>query len=411
MMKEIVNTETLKQVCKYSEISLFGAGDVARCVIKYLANNNIRVKHIFVSNLNDNPPELFGVKVKKISDLSAETQQDQVLLICTTKFWSKEIEEIISKYTFKDTWWITENLTSNIRYQNADFDVDTINSLWWNTRLIQSETDRLLRFMPKPCLEYIIFNILDHCNLRCKGCDHFACIADEKFYSYENVASDIRRVAEIFNGDYVMKIAIMGGEPLLHPELLDILKEVRTNFPFSIIRLSTNGILLLKQREDFWRVCRENDITIVNTKYPINLDYEAMKKKACSENVRFQFFEGSGEDIVKHSFKKIININGDSNPTDSFSRCHISNYGNFVLEGKFYGCPFSAQSSRIFNKRFNQNLRMTEDDYLDIYKVNDKNEYFNFAARPRFYCRYCKGLSPMFPWSRSEGKITEWIEE
>ncbi|MCR5421188.1 MAG: 4Fe-4S cluster-binding domain-containing protein [Lachnospiraceae bacterium] len=411
MTKEIYTTDELQQICKLNQLSLFGAGDIARSVIKYLANNDIRVKSVFVSNLKDNPPELLGIKVVKISDVPVEIIKEQTLLVCATKLWRNEIEDIIGSYTFKNILWSSESLISDIRYKNADFDVDTINSSWGNSRLIQGETDRILRFVPRPCLEYLIFNILDHCNLRCKGCDHFACIADEKFYSYESVASDIRRMAEIFDGDYIMKIAIMGGEPLLHPELLEILKETRKNFPFATIRLTTNGILLLKQNEEFWRICRENDITIVNTKYPINLNYEAMKKKAGSENVRFQYFKGSGEDVIKHSFKKIINLNGDSNPADSFSRCHISNYGNFVLEGKFYGCPFSAQSFRIFNKKFNRNLRITEEDYLDIYKVNDKNEFFQFAARPKFYCRYCKGLSPMFPWSRSEGKMTEWIEE
>ena len=94
---------------------------------------------------------------------------------------------------------------------------------------------------------------------------------------------------------------------------------------------------------------------------------------------------------------------------ESFVNCHISNYGNFLMEGKFYGCPFSCQSYRIFNKKFNKNLRLTEKDYIDIYKTDDMKEFFTFAARPRFYCRYCSGLTEEFEWARTKKEITEWV--
>lgn len=269
---------------------------------------------------------------------------------------------------------------------------------------------RLLKFVKKPCLEYMIVNILDHCNLKCKGCDHFACIADEKYFSRDDIYQDLKRMAEIFQSDYIMKIAVMGGEPLLHPELKKILEDVRSLFPYTIIRLTTNGILLLQQDKDFWKVCRDNNVTIVVTKYPINLKFDEMREKANNENVKFHFFEGTDGETVKRSFKKYINLAGNSNPVESFSKCHISNYGNFLLNGKFYGCPFSAQSYRIFNSKFGENLRMTEEDYLDIYKVNDKEEFFEFAARPKYYCRYCNGLSEEFTWERSSKDIYEWVE-
>lgn len=54
---------------------------------------------------------------------------------------------------------------------------------------------------------------------------------------------------------------------------------------------------------------------------------------------------------------------------------------------------------------------MTENDFLDIYKVKDMKEFFEFAARPKYYCRYCTGLSPLFDWTRSKKEISEWIDE
>jgi len=409
MSKKLFSLEEADRILERPGLAIYGAGDATRHVLKYAANKGIEVKRIYVSYMENNPSEIMGVPVKAICEASETEVKDTCLFVCVSEKWHNEVAEFISKYSFNEVAFISRGLIGKIIYKNADYDVRTFEAMEGMRGTINQISDRLLRFVPKPCLEYMIIHILDHCNLRCKGCDHFACIADEEFIPYETIHRDIERLAEIFHGDYIISIAVMGGEPLLHPDLNKILMDVRKYFPYAIIRLTTNGLLLLKQGEDFWKVCRECNVTIVNTKYPINLDFKAMQEKARGECVKYIFFEGSGGDYLKHSFKKIINLEGNSNPVDSFSRCHISNYGNMLLNGKFYGCPFSIQSYRIFNKKFKQNLRMLEEDYIDIYKANNKEEFFKFAARPKYYCRYCSGLSSEFQWSRSKQQISEWV--
>lgn len=387
---------------------LFGAGRVSRTVVQYAAKRKYVIQGILVSEAESNPQNIMGVRVSVIKDVSSE-KKNRCLVACVMENLHEEVYKDISPYNFAQIFYISDKLFYEINYILGSYDIENMYSIERVDRDLKFQKSSLLRFVPRPCLEYLVLNILDHCNLRCKGCDHFACVADPYNVSYETIHRDLDRLAEIFHGDYIMKIAVMGGEPLLHPELLKILKDVRKHFPYTTIRLTTNGLLLLKQGEEFWRVCREEHVTIVNTKYPLNLDYEKMKEKAIEERVNFQFFEGTGDDTVKKSFKKIINLKGDSDPAESFSCCHISNYGNFLMEGKFYGCPFSCQSYRIFNKKFNKNLRMTEQDFIDIYKVHDMREILEFAARPKYYCRYCTGLSPLFDWSRSNGVISEWV--
>lgn len=325
-----------------------------------------------------------------------------VLMTCNTK--QDEISSKLRELELRNVEYLDENfkfyalkrLKNKRRGEDTEF-------------LINKMRDQLLKFVPKPYMEYMVFNILDHCNLKCKGCDHFACISDEYIIPYEKLHKDIERMSKILHGDNVMKIAVMGGEPLLHPELLEILKDVRKYFPHAIIRLTTNGLLLLQQKEEFWQTCREYDITIVNTKYPIQIDHQRIREMAKSQGVKFQYFEGTGDDTVKTSSKKTITLDGTNDPVKSFAQCYISNYGNFVMEGKFYGCPFSCQSYRIFNKKFDKNLRMTEKDYLDIYKVQDMQELFEFSAKPRPYCRYCSGIDRWHEWERTKKDISEWV--
>lgn len=390
-------------VTKSQNIYFYYADDVCEAATEYLRDNleSFKVKAV-IAEAEQTKEVLCGIEIKNIND--TDLNKEIPVIITTRKKYQMDAEQNLLRCGFKRVEQINEDfafyLLKKLKNQKRGNDTEFI---------INKMRDQLLRFVPRPYLEYLVINILDHCNLKCKGCDHFACVADPYLVSYQTLHNDLERMAEIMHGDNIMKIAVMGGEPLLHPDLLEILKDVRGKFPNAIIRLTTNGLLLLQQKDDFWTVCRNYDVTIVNTKYPIKIDYEKMKEKAASENVKFQFFEGTGDDTVKTSSKKIITLDGTNDPVKSFAKCYISNYGNFLMEGKFYGCPFSCQSYRIFNKKFKQNLRMTERDYLDIYKIQDMQEIFEFAAKPRPYCRYCSDLDRWHEWERSRQDISEWV--
>lgn len=431
-VKKIADTESLTRNWVLSEkIYIYGAGSIAEALLEYLADKTDarKLEGIIVSDKTDMPRFWHGFPVSGVDEPSI--CKSTLVIVATRENLHKNILKVLEKEKYENILCLSDqfavfiekdkplikkqelekerliNLIEKEKLQKEDINSRNIAN---TERIVNYVRNQMLRFVPRPCIEYMVLNILDHCNLRCKGCDHFACIAEPYFVSSDTVGRDLARMSELLQGDNLTQIGVMGGEPLLHPELLSILKLVRLNFPSTIIRLTTNGLLLLKQPEIFWETCRNENVTIVNTKYPINLDHEAMQAKAEKEKVKFIFFEGTGGNEIKKSFKKSINLQGTSDPVKSFADCHISNYGNFLMEGKLYGCPFSCQSYRIFNKKYNQNLRLSEKDYLDIYKVKDMQEILDFAARPRPYCRYCSGRVTGFEWTRSKQDIHEWVD-
>ncbi|MBQ8887474.1 MAG: 4Fe-4S cluster-binding domain-containing protein [Candidatus Gastranaerophilales bacterium] len=67
-------------------------------------------------------------------------------------------------------------------------------------------------------LQYFLYEIVHHCNLNCKGCDHCAPIAEEEYVELKQYKNDLKHFNEI------NAFAIMGGEPLLHPYINEIVK-------------------------------------------------------------------------------------------------------------------------------------------------------------------------------------------
>lgn len=127
----------------------------------------------------------------------------------------------------------------------------------------------------------------EHCNLNCKGCNNFAPIAEHEFIALDELQRDLTRLGELFEHK-CSYIYITGGEALLHPELTSIMRLARTAFSSGDISVFSNGILLSQQTDDFWNACREYNINIICTAYPININVEAIRAKAVAFGVKFQ---------------------------------------------------------------------------------------------------------------------------
>lgn len=264
----------------------------------------------------------------------------------------------------------------------------------------------IYKLKPKKCVELLEFHIVEHCNLNCKSCVHFTPLAEPEFLDIKTFENDIQQLSKITEGK-VNLINIFGGEPLLHKDLLKFLNAARLHFPDTKIQLVTNGILLLEQKEDFWNNCRDNDITISMTKYPLKLDYDAIANKANSFDVKIKFFSADKKNSQWHF---PLDLEGKQNKYFNFMNCQEANKCTNVYKGKLYICPI-ASNMRHFNKFFNKNVPLTEKDYLDIYKIKSAKDITKFCAKPSPICSYCKIKGRTFnnAWGISKKNIEEWL--
>lgn len=268
--------------------------------------------------------------------------------------------------------------------------------------------EAMVRTTPKPYLTNFTVDITHHCNLNCRGCDHFSCIAEEKFYDLTQFEADIKRLSELTEG-YVDRIGIMGGEPLLNLDVLRYLQITRENFPNTKIRLVTNGILLDRQDENFWLTLKELHIFVEYTKYPIKLDYDKLDELIKKYEVPIDVY-GYNQKVIKTSYKIPLDLKGNQNVGTNFINCFHANFCISLENGKLYTCTV-APNIEHFNKYFKTEIPLTDKDGIDIYKAQNIDEILKFLAKPIPFCKYCNVNGRTFghEWGVSKKEIEEWI--
>jgi organic radical activating enzyme len=255
-------------------------------------------------------------------------------------------------------------------------------------------------------------NLVRHCNLNCQSCDTFSPIADECFADLQTVEKDLKQFAKLEmggGGEKVGEIGLSGGEPLLYPHIVDMILLVRKYFKDVLICFMTNGILLPKQDELFWQTCGTNNVEITITPYPIKIDTNTIQALAKKYNVKVDIFVGY-EKQPKTTHIMPLDIQGKQNIKWNFLRCYRANTCISLIDGKLSTC-FTPLYIKDINKYFGQNFVVTEEDYIDIYKVKNIGEILDFLCKPIPFCRYCaiKDYKLGIPWGISKKESKEWL--
>lgn len=148
----------------------------------------------------------------------------------------------------------------------------------------------------------------------------------------------------------------------------------------------TNAVLLPKMQEDFWKTCRQNEIVIKPTKYPIHIDFDAIEAKAEQEHVKFQYFNNGQAEMTLG--KQPIDIEGRQPAEDNFYHCYRANNCVAFSHGKLYSCLIPAHLHH-FKDYFQLPLSSCENDGIDIYSVNNTEEILKMLEKPLEACKYC----------------------
>jgi len=253
-------------------------------------------------------------------------------------------------------------------------------------------------------------NIVEHCNLNCQMCDHFSPIAPREFVKLEELERQIRRMSELMGGE-CRAIKLEGGEPLLHPQINDLIRMVPSYFHKGIIYLYTNGMLLRQwenhKNGNLWETCKECKVDISVTEYPINLDYKYLRKMAKEYGVNYNDVTSRDKNGVKYSFHHPFDLEGKQEPYH-FINCFCFNNCITLKDGKMYPCSMMPNSHH-FCAYYGKKLEISKEDYIDIFEVNSFEEIAEFISNRVPFCRYCNVKErKAYDWKQSTKNIDEW---
>ncbi len=242
-----------------------------------------------------------------------------------------------------------------------------------------------------PDLRYIEYHLTDHCNLNCRGCGHFSPFAPETFANPDQFEIDISRLSKLFTN--IFKIRLMGGEPLLHPEPESFMLIARKYFPQSDIRIVTNGTLLKAARSEFWKACRDANITIDISLYPPLQKLRHYFEKLCtSHHVRCNI-------SPVNDFLLFFNTKGSSLPEEAMSSCRSLFYCPFLHNSRLHVCAASVMA-RYYNERFGHQI--DTDIGIDIFAHDISGEkILELLSMPVATCAFCQSNYQVVQWEQA----------
>lgn len=227
-----------------------------------------------------------------------------------------------------------------------------------------------------------------HCNLSCRGCATLSPRSEKFFVSPDKIANDLSILGKYYHPTYLV---LQGGEPLLHPNLLDVINAVRSSGISEFIQIFTNGLLLKRMPKQFW----QNIDKICISQYSgFSLDAEKLKKYQQQANEHGVHLELHYIDSFREKFaesgtsdKELIRRIFSTCETTHIWRCHT------LYDGHFYRCPHGALIPRVFRPD-------TESEFTrDGIKISDGHNFagalqdYISSKEPLHSCSNCLGTA------------------
>lgn len=236
------------------------------------------------------------------------------------------------------------------------------------------------------------------CNISCAGCISISDRKRDGIASLEDIAAWCTKWRPYIDPEI---ITIFGGEPCLHPNLIDVCDTIRTSWPNATIRLITNGYLLDNFNIDHWFTLGKFEIQVSLHRQDHRKIINAVIKKILDKHRGWKVSVHGDDDhkqiswthdklvIYKSIFKDFVIpykqqqdtiMPWNSDPADAHKICG-SPATPILYKGLLYKCPAVANAIDVSRENwFNYHA----------YDITDNlQEFVNNINHPEPVCGQC----------------------
>jgi hypothetical protein len=193
-----------------------------------------------------------------------------------------------------------------------------------------------IRILPdgRIAMPYIETYLAYGCNLRCEYCSHFSPFR-KGIAPKETIIHSIGSWSKRFRPEV---FGILGGEPLLHPDFVEIVHFAQQSFADSKICITTNGILLSKFSDEVFRSFQKvGRIEFWISQHLHTPEYLELLKKSKerfdSLGVPLSIFPSTGKWAALHNLDADGRaVPSQSKPVLAWYYCYAANYRSIIGE-------------------------------------------------------------------------------
>jgi len=262
----------------------------------------------------------------------------------------------------------------------------------------------------KPVLPFLETMATQVCNLSCEGCTNYSDLTYSGYVRWVDMKQQISSWLQIID---IADFGIMGGEPLINPEIYDCVSGVRDLLPSSQIRFTTNGLLLDRHLDILDLIHNIGNIVFKITVHKETpellecIDYIfkryawqpvtefGINRWKTDRNVRFQI--NRPERFIKTFRGTYATMKPyKSNVSDSFAMC-IQQTCPLLYNGKIYKCSTQGLLKDTLARFNNPNYPLWEPHMVDGISITDSvesiQEFINNFGKPHSICAMCPSVT------------------
>ena len=214
---------------------------------------------------------------------------------------------------------------------------------------------------------------------------------DEAFSELQSFKNDATELVKYIQ---FSEMRFVGGEPTLHPNIIDFFKMVKDTGIAKKVTVCTNGSSIFTLTPEFFQSV---DLIYISMYPETGINYDKITQYLDSITERYNFkyvYENKGVSFIKmHSDVELTPIQAQQN----FLKCQIAwEWGGISFkEGRLFRCGIS----QIKNKFLKQTGKSEPYDFLnddsisihDTEFTEDKLQKFIYSRKSLKACRFCFG--------------------
>lgn len=403
--KQLEITAKLNEMISGKKVIIYGAGAIGTTLYHVLAQIG-KTPEFYVDRRADEIESIFGIPVKDLSSLSEADHEEYLIVIAVYSgmilTYLDSIKELLvercpNASVIEDGRTLAYILQAELCRRKAErgekFDLLECNNcgfekrgceIYMNQMLLRAGIDPA-SYQKRKFEQFFGLILGDVCTLKCKHCNEMVPYhTTHTFHPVEQILKDCRTLLD--SCTFMPWVECVGGEPLLHPQLKELLRELLAEKKIGYIKVFTNGTVV---PDDELCALLANERVIINFS-----NYTEAVSGTLLENIyatRRQFEKHQIRYInsyarVWQTFDFEDNHKDEAELQKSLSCCSCEECHR-LSEGVLYRCHHQYAGAKLGK------IPIKEDDIIRIYDydkeaLRQRTDFFE--NRPYILaCRYC----------------------